>query len=65
MASLVAAVVMTLSVLGGHSPIASLLIKCDISYLWRICVPLHLQRLWKRKTYVAFQTALNHAKTAL
>jgi len=31
----IAAIVMTLSVLEGHSPIASLL-KCDISYLWRV-----------------------------
>jgi len=35
MAYLIAAIVMTLSVLEGHSPIASLF-KCNISYLWHL-----------------------------
>ena len=32
---LAAIIVMTLSVIEGHSPIASLF-RCDISYLWRV-----------------------------
>jgi len=35
MAYIIAAIVMTLSVLEGHFPIASRF-KCDISYLWCI-----------------------------
>jgi len=35
MAYLIAAIVMTLSVLEGHSTIAELF-KCDISYLWHV-----------------------------
>jgi len=38
-----AAVVMTLSVLEGDSPIASLF-KCDISYLWRVARSLCIGR---------------------
>jgi len=34
-AYLIAAIVMTLGVVEGHFPIASLF-KCDISYLWRV-----------------------------
>jgi len=35
MAYLIAAIIMTLSVFEGHSPIASLF-RCDISYLWHV-----------------------------
>jgi len=35
MAYLIAASVMTLSILKGHFPIASLF-KCDVSYLWHV-----------------------------
>jgi len=35
MAYLIAAIVMTLSVLEGHSPITSLF-KCNILYLWHV-----------------------------
>jgi len=38
MAYLIAAIVMTLSVLEGHSLIASLF-KCDISHVWPVACP--------------------------
>jgi len=42
MAYLIAAIVMTLSVLEGHSPISSLF-KCDSRICGTRSVPLHLQ----------------------
>jgi len=42
MAYLIAAVIMTLSVLEDHSAVASLF-KCSISYLWHCALPLHQQ----------------------
>jgi len=38
MTYLIAAIVLTLSVLKGHSPIARLF-KWDTSYLWHVCIP--------------------------
>jgi len=42
-AYLIAAIVMTLSVLKGHSPTASFF-ECDISYLWRVARSLGIYR---------------------
>jgi len=45
MAYLIAAIVMTLSVLEGYSPNASLF-KCDISYLWHTARSLCICRVF-------------------